>query len=282
MLPPGFRLGGHVIVRVAAAGAMGEVYEGRHEASGRQVAVKILSPRWCLHPEIAARFVNEGRALQEFRHPRIVTVFECGTLARGEPYLILEWLPTNLQQALARAMGPLPIPIAVSAALQLAEGLGALHARGIIHRDVKPANVLLVRDGPSDLEVKLADLGLAKVTSTTPSRMPVSTAGSALLGTWEYMSPEQWIRSKDVGPESDVYSLGVLLFQMLAGQLPFAAEEQKDLMGFHLFEPPPIELLPDVVRPMLRELVAGMLAKKRSARLGLLDVIERLAEAHCS
>jgi eukaryotic-like serine/threonine-protein kinase len=282
MLPPGFRLGGHVIVREAAVGAMGEIYEGRHEASGRKVAVKVLSPGWCLHPEIAARFVNEGRALQELRHPHIVTVFECGVLSGGEPYLILEWLPANLQQALARASGPQPVGTAVSAALQLAEALGALHARGIVHRDVKPANVLLVKNGPLDLEIKLADLGLAKVTSATSSRVPVSTAGSALLGTWEYMSPEQWIRSKDAGPESDVYSLGVLLFQVLAGRLPFIAEEKKDLMGFHLFEPPPIELLPEAVPPTLRELVAGMLAKKPSTRPGLPAVIERLAPAHCS
>jgi serine/threonine-protein kinase len=266
---------------------MSEVYEGRHALSGRAVAVKVLSAEWCIHPELVARFLNEAQALQRLRHARIVTAFSSGILPEGPPFIILEWLPVGLHQVLEREKGALSPRLAANVARQLAEALAALHAQGIVHRDLKPANVLMARQDRSILEVKLADLGLAKVPSKAApggggegsplSISPVSTGGGALLGTWDYMAPEQWIASKGVDPKADVYALGVLLFQMLAGRLPFVAEQQKDLMYLHLLEPPPLGLLGGTVPADLRGLVSEMLNKKAGPRPTMSYVVGRLA-----
>ena len=280
MLPPGLHIGEHVLVRRAAIGAMSEVYEGRHVTSGQPVAVKILAPEWSHQAEVVARFLNEARALQGLPHARIVKTFACGTLPEGSPFMVLEWLPVDLHQLLSRAKGPLPTQAAIHIAWQLADALAALHAHGLVHRDLKPANVLLAREAPTDWEVKLADLGLAKVLpNETASRaaLPVSTGGRTLLGTWDYMAPEQWIQSKGVDPKADVYALGVLSFQLLTGRLPFVAEQQKDLMYLHLLEPPPFELLGDRVPTGVRALLTGMLGKKPSQRPTMKEVMARLA-----
>ncbi len=107
MLPPGLRIGDHEVLRHAASGAMSEVYEGRHVASGARVAVKVLPLEWCEDPQVSTRFLNEARMLQHLRHARIVSVFESGNLPEGQPFMILEWLPTDLHQALLRAGGRL-------------------------------------------------------------------------------------------------------------------------------------------------------------------------------
>src|SRR5262249_45820971 len=156
-----------------------------------------------------------------------------------------------------------------------------LHGRAIVHRDLKPGNVLLDRHDPSAADVRLADLGLAKVRTDAAAGVPslehLSTGASALLGTWEYMPPEQWIKSKTVGPKADVYALGVLLFEMLAGKVPFMPGEAKDLMYFHLFERPPIDRIPHEVPPMLTELVERMLDKAAPPRPSAGEVVERLS-----
>ncbi|QRK06582.1 serine/threonine protein kinase [Archangium violaceum] len=275
-----------MLVRRVAIGAMSEVYEGRHETLGHPVAVKVLFPEWNAHEKVVARFLNEARALQSLRHARIVTAFTYGTLPEGPPFMILEWLPVDLHQLLSRTGGPLPPGAAVRISAQLADALTALHERGIVHRDLKPANVLLAREELPSLEVKLADLGLAKVPpggaedhpdgGAGPGPAPVSTGSSAMLGTWDYMAPEQWIESRRVDPKADVYALGVLLFQLVTGRLPFIAEQQKDLMYLHLMEPPALELLEGQVPVTLRDLVAGMLGKKPAQRPTMREVMERL------
>jgi serine/threonine-protein kinase len=283
MLSPGARIGDYELVRHVATGAMSEVYEGRHAASGLRVAVKLLSPELCADEELVARFRNEGHTLQLLRHPRIVKVFACGSLPEGPPYMVLEWLPVDLHQELTRAAAPLPPLTAMRVAWQLAEALAGLHERGIVHRDLKPSNVLLTRQGSSDWDVKLADLGLAKAlpgTTEGDSRgearglSHVSTGGGTLLGTWDYMAPEQWIQSKSVDSKADVYALGVLLFQMLTGRLPFVATQEKDLMGLHLFVRPPLECLEGLVPGGTRELIARMLEKKAPQRPTMREVLQ--------
>jgi serine/threonine-protein kinase len=287
MLPAGFRIGDYELIRRVALGATSEVYRGRHVANGRTVAVKILQSEWRAHPEVMARFLNEGRALLRIRHARLITAFSCDTLLNGSPFIILEWLPIDLHRWLSRSGGQIPPEIAARITTQLAEVLSALHAEGIVHRDLKPANVLLQYAGSPAVEVKLADLGLAKgvagcpATSTTiPEKssapLAVSTAGSALLGTWDYMAPEQWLTSKSVDSRADVYSLGALLFQMLTGRPPFVAQQQKDLMYFHLLEPPPLSLLDGLICSEDRDFVGAMLGKKPSQRPSMREVINQL------
>lgn len=196
--------------------------------------------------------------------------------------MVLEWLPEDLQQVLTRAGGRLPEPVCAQVIQQLAEGLAALHVRGFVHRDLKPANVLLVRQEPGLMQVKLADLGLAKripLEGQAPSALPVSTAGSALLGTWEYMAPEQWVSSKCVDFKVDVYALGVLWFQMLAGRVPFRGEEPGNLMYRHVADSPPLHLLQEVASEATRAMVARMLEKTAAKRPTLEEVLGLVSAA---
>lgn len=281
-LTSGSLVGECSIVRHVAVGSMSDIYEARQGARGEPVAVKVLRPEWCLHAEVVARFLNEAQALQALRHPNLVQALASGTLPQGAPFMVLEWLPVDLHQALSKAGGRLPLDASVRIVRQLASALEALHGRGLIHRDLKPANVLLAQWDTRAPTVKLADLGLAKHTareSPLPSTVPVSTAGTALLGTWDYMAPEQWIQSKSAGPQTDIYALGVLWFQLLAGRLPFLAQMEKDLMYHHLLEPPPLELLGDDFPGSLRALMARMLEKKSSERPSPRGILEALAEA---
>ncbi len=279
MTPLRAHLGEHQIVRKVAVGATSTVYEGRHVVTGVTVAIKVLHPEWCVHPPMRTRFLNEAQVLHQIRHLHLVEVIAWGTMDDGPPYMVLEWLPASLDRALASA-GAVHTGVAVRVAFQLADALSTLHERGVVHRDLKPANVLLTNEDVAKADVKIADLGLAKV-QTNDARapmtvLPVSTGGSALLGTWDYMAPEQWIRSKDAGPKVDVYALGVLLFQMLAGRLPFVAEEQKDLMYMHLFEPPPALLVQHVLGGA-GALIAAMLEKKIACRPTMGEVREALS-----
>ena len=282
MISRGTTFGEHEIVRHIATGATSDVFEGRHRSSGRTVAVKVLHADVCLDEGLVRRFFNEALALQHMDHPHIVKIVDCAALPSGAPFMVLEWLPSDLHRALARAGGALAPEVGARMAMQLARALGALHERGIVHRDLKPANVLLSHEDPAVAEVKLADLGLAKLLAGTTDRnaeptslstLHISTGQRAVFGTWEYMAPEQWLQSKTVDTKADVYSLGVLLFQMLTGRLPFVAAQEKDWMYYHVLEDPPLHLLGDHVPRPLRDLVGRMLRKKGPQRPTMQDVV---------
>ncbi|XXX77654.1 serine/threonine-protein kinase [Sorangium sp. So ce134] len=280
MLAPGVRIEDYEVVSILAIGPMCHVYEARAAHAPQQVAVKVLHDVWCADHDIVTRFRNEASVLGSIQHPHVVRLLAAGTLEAGSPYMILERLPTHLARALDEAEGPLPPATVARLARQIATALLALHSRGIVHRDLKPANVLLDAHDLTQAQVRLADLGLAKVRPDARSDPlavgHVSTGGSTLIGTWDYMAPEQWIKSKTAGAEADVYSLGVLLFEMLAGGLPFVAEEPKDLMALHLFESPPMDRLDGQCSPALCELVGRMLNKIPSARPTMQEVIAQL------
>ena len=232
----------------AGTGGMSEVYRARRVSDGAPVAVKVLHDMWRQELELVARFHNEARLLSELRHRHIVAALAHGTLDDGRPYLVLEWMPSDLARALTDR-APVPLGHARRVGAALASALAELHARGIVHRDLKPANVLLSGDELAAAELKLGDLGLAKipaaaVASASPATgHAVSTGARSSLGTGDYMAPEQWFGAKTVDAAADVYALGVLLFRMLSGRLPFAAEHERELMVLHLFESPPWELL---------------------------------------
>ena len=287
MLAKGTRIADYEVLRHVTNGGMSEVYEGRHGGRGGPVAIKVLHPDLCVERDMVVRFLNEARSLEALKHERLIPVFAWGCLPEGRPFMVLEWLPHDLGQALARAGGSVASDVAVRAAAQIAEAALALHDRNILHRDLKPANVLLAQEDLAGAELKLADLSLAKVVREESGEgepdpgaplgiLHVSTGGNDQLGTPEYMAPEQWIRSKSVDGKADVYSLGVLLFQMITGRLPFIAEQPKEWMGLHLLQSPPLDLLEGLAPAALRDIVGQMLGKKAGPRPSMRYVLEQL------
>jgi len=279
MFPKGFRIGEHSLVRLVTTSANSEVYEARHLPSGEPRAVKVLHSELAQTPQQVSRFLNEAQILQEFHHPHLVRVLSSDVLPNGRPFMVLEWMPVDLQQCLIPGQALAP-RTAARIAHPLSQVLAVLHQHGYVHRDLKPGNVLLASRELEEPRLKLADLGLAKRLpgATAPrSSHAVSTATSTHLGTWDYMSPEQWIDSKRAEAPTDVYALGTLLFQLLAGQLPFEEEEERHLMYRHLMDPPPLELLGERPPGPLRELVSAMMAKDTKARPTMREVSEVLA-----
>src|SRR5690242_9618239 len=224
IVQPGDEVAGRYrLEEVQGHGPMSEVWRAHDDTLDRTVALKILSPTADLE-----RFRREGRSLAGLGHENVMRVFDYGEDAAG-PFLALEWLPGGtLEDRLAA--GALPPAEVARIASGLAAGLAHLHSRGLVHRDLKPANVLFdEEDRP-----KLADFGLARHALGSGTL----TEAGTVLGTAAYISPEQ-AAGEPAGPASDVYSFGVILFRMLTGTLPFAAENALALLGLHLHSPPP-------------------------------------------
>ena len=266
------------ILRCLSEGYVCLVYEAWAPGESQSVAIKVLRDFWSPTSEMALRFANESQALQNLRHPNIVGLLGSGTLQSGEPYIILEWLPFDLAQILDKRPGGLVFSHSVRIASQLARSLVFLHTQGNIHRDVTAGNVLLDTDDLGQVRVRLGDLGLSKVAPEHRSSlgMNISTGGGKQFGTWDYMAPEQWLKSKTVDASTDVYALGVLLFQMISGTLPFVAGDAKGLMAMHLFKEPPLMRLGGNVLPAIRQLIQGMLGKTPKERPTMTEVLERL------
>lgn len=242
---------------------MSLVYEARDSRTGERVALKVLRAEHRLRPDLVARFVNEAVPIRGLTHPGLPRILACEVPEDGAPYILMEYLGGPLAQ---RPEEALPLAAALSIGAQLAEALAAVHAHGIVHRDVKPHNVLFVPPA-QDGRVKLVDFGLAKrpAAASPLSSLPVSTAPDDRFGTPEYMAPEQFLDAKGVEGSADVYSLGVLLYEMCSGVLPFCAESEGRLKLLHVMAPPPP--LPGPALPAgLWPLCSAMLHKDRSQR----------------
>jgi serine/threonine protein kinase len=220
-LKPGSRIGPYEIVEHIGAGGMGEVYRARDSRLEREVAIKFLPAAFARDKDRLSRFEREARAAGSLNHPNILTIHDFG-YEGGGPYLVSEFLKGETLRGHLRRSDIAP-KAAVACAAQIARGLGAAHARGIVHRDLKPENIFLVRGGAA----KILDFGLAKspdLPAVTGFSVPASpTQPGMVLGSYGYMSPEQ-VRGEPAGPRSDIFSLGVMLYEMLAGKRPFAGE----------------------------------------------------------
>ena len=262
--------GRYRIDRLLGEGGMGAVYEAEHTLMHKRVAVKVLHAEMSQMSEVVARFEREAMAASHIEHPNVATATDFGKLDDGAFFLVLEFVEgQSLREAIKK--GPFPAPRAVRVARQIASALSRAHGLGIVHRDLKPENVMLVaRDGDEDF-VKVLDFGIAKV--PVGDIAPKSTAGEKALtqvgmiyGTPEYMPPEQAL-GQEVDRRADLYSLGVILFEMLAGKRPFDDESRVKLLGMHITAPVPPLPAELQVPADLEALIQKLLAKDPKDRL---------------
>ena len=293
-ITPGAHFDHYEILSQIGAGGMGEVYRARDTRLDREVAIKVLPAALTQHPDRLSRFAIEAKATGALNHPNILTVYDFGTGSSengGNPYLVMELLSGEELRAQLNA-GALPVRKAIEYAQQIAAGLAAAHEKGIVHRDLKPENLFVTNDG----RVKILDFGLAKLTQLrnadfgmrieedadtlvlspdgnpqspiqfeAPLRPQLTTPGT-VMGTVAYMSPEQ-VRGQDLEQRSDIFSFGLILYEMLAGQRAFQAASQAETMAaIANAEPPDLSELNSKVTPQLEKIVRRCLEKKPERR----------------
>ncbi|HKE14416.1 MAG TPA: serine/threonine-protein kinase [Kofleriaceae bacterium] len=260
----GTSVGNYHLNDILGRGGMGTVYSGEHVYIGKRVAVKVLHPRFAKYEDAVKRFLREARAASSINHPNIVDVTDFGPTPDGGVYFVMEYLEGTSLEDLIEKRGALALHRGLNVANQLALALAAAHDKGIIHRDLKPDNIMLIRkpgrrdlvrmlrpDPRDDLPtarfviekeqdydfVKILDFGIAKVLHRE-EMAPGQTLAGAVFGTPEYMSPEA-ARGEEVDPRADIYSAGVILFDMLTGRPPFEASAAAEVLAMQINKAPP-------------------------------------------
>jgi serine/threonine-protein kinase len=258
--------GGYHILDLISVGGMGRVYRAQQSALGRTVAVKIIHPHLLADENSALRFMTEARAASQLNHPNSVSVFDFGRTDDGQPYLVMEFLRGKDLARVAYEEGPLAFARIVDVLRQVLLALGEAHDLGIIHRDLKPENIILEPLRRGGDFVKVVDFGLAKLRADTQT--PSVTSPGIVCGTPDYMAPEQG-RGDVLDGRSDLYAVGVILFQLLTGRLPFRAENPTQVVMMHLTVPvpDPRQIAPERAIPdSLVEVVMKSLAKEPARR----------------
>ncbi len=264
-LERGSSIGPYRVLFRLGSGGMGEVWRGRDSGRGIDVAIKVLSPDSVRDPDRMRRFAMEARAASALKHPNILTVYDVGESEAG-PYLVTEYVEGDTVRNLLND-GPLPLARAADIALQAAEGVASAHAVGIVHRDVKPENLMVNRQGA----VKILDFGLAKLlrpgeVSEDNALDVARTATGMIIGTAGYLSPEQ-LRGERASERSDVFALGVVLYEMLSGENPFRRNNAVDTFTAILREdPPPLDSRLGPIPVELTLALGRALAKKPEER----------------
>ena len=278
------------VVSRIGVGGMGAVYRAEHTMMRRDLAIKVLLPELGGKEEFARRFEREAESASRLAHPNIIAVTDFGRTNEGALFLAMEFLAGESLSSVIRG-GPLPRERALNIVRQMLRALEHAHGAGVVHRDLKPDNIMLVeRDGQSDV-VKILDFGIAKVTEPTSGGGPGGTAltqAGVIFGTPEYLSPEQAL-GEVVDARADIYAAGVILYEMLAGRKPFESEDKVKIISMHLAHAPPRlrEANPTVDVPVaLEQVVLQALEKSRENRfatagafLQALEDAEALAEA---
>jgi serine/threonine-protein kinase len=249
----------YLIEALLGSGGMASVYRGRHQLIDRQVALKFLKPKQARDETSRARFLREARAVNRVQHEHIIDVSDFGETSDGLVYMVMEYLEgRTLTTEIAK--GALALERTCQIGLQIALALAQAHQHGVVHRDVKPANIFLIQRGDCDEFVKLLDFGLAR----GPDDVAL-TSSNLLFGTPEYMAPEQ-VRGSAIGAKADLYALGCVLFEMVTGRIPFEGAPN-GVVYMHLYDVPPrpSQLRPDIT-PELERLILRLLSKSPELR----------------
>jgi serine/threonine-protein kinase len=263
-LATGGRIGAYEVLNFLGRGSMGSVYGCRHAVLGLPAAIKILHPDLARDAVAVARFFREGQSVAKIRHPNVVAISDIGEHLEI-PYLVMELVEGDDLATWIRQAHPVPLGIVVDCMLGIVAGVAAIHAAGIVHRDLKPSNIRFARDHLGRTKPRVLDFGISKVTSNEHG--PDLTASDRALGTASYMAPEQLRSAKDVDARSDIYAMGVILYECLTGTLPFSGRTTYERMHAALTEPlaPPSALRPEVP-PDLDEIVLRALRRDPDER----------------
>lgn len=256
------RIGSYPVTGLIGFGGMGKVYLGTHPALGLPVAIKMLRMEYMTDQASCSRFMQAARICARINHPNIVRIYDCG-YDQGNVYLVMEYIPGGSAQDLLEQEGKLDQDHAALILLEICSGLVEAEKLGIVHRDIKPENIMFDRDG----EVKLLDLGLSKIIGDSRIGSQSVTADLTSLGTPQYMSPEQAADAGNCDSRADIYSIGVTLYQLCTGRLPFESDNPDELRRMHaLTEPVPPRRLNPGLRPGMESVILRCLKKKRDER----------------
>jgi len=250
-------IGKYRIVEQIGRGGMGIVYKGEHVSLGRFVAIKTLTANLTLDPQYLSRVMREAKILAELQHSNIVYIYDIESEG-GTDYLIMEYVPGKTVAELLKEHGPFAVNRAIKIVSEVASALSHSHKRHVIHRDIKPGNIMITEDG----DVKVTDFGVAKVTAGADV-----TQTGLIQGTPYYMSPEQARGYSDIDGRSDIYSLGIVFYQMVTGKVPFTGNSQFDILEKQIREPPvPPSVLANSLPAIYEEIILKCIAKDRANR----------------
>jgi serine/threonine-protein kinase len=268
----GTTVGVYRVSRLLGVGGMGRVYKGVHPSIGSRVAIKVLSRECADRPELVERFFSEARAVNLIRHESIVNILDLNQLPDGRPFIIMEYLDGAPLNDIVEKVGALPMGGVARLMGEVLDALGAAHAKGIVHRDLKPDNIYVTPAG----HPKVLDFGIAKL---RPEQGGSYTQTGSLLGTPHYMSPEQ-ATGRGVDHRTDIYAIGVILYECMTGKRPFNADSLFDLLRQHVdvAPPPPRALRPDMP-PALEQVILTTLAKDPNQRFGSAGALTQALQA---
>jgi eukaryotic-like serine/threonine-protein kinase len=260
--------GKYLVDKVLGVGGMGVVVAAHHIHLDEKVAIKFLLPDAMTNPEAVARFAREARAAVKIKSEHVARVIDVGRLETGAPYMVMEYLEGGDLSAWVQQKGALPVDQAVEFVLQACDAIADAHCLGIVHRDLKPANLFCIQRNDGFFSIKVLDFGISKMTGLAGSGPNMGmTKTTAVMGSPYYMSPEQVQSAKNVDARSDIWSLGIILYELLGGQVPFAGETMAELVLKIMSVPAPSvrALRPDVPEA-LEDVLVRCLQKARADR----------------